>query len=46
MLYFRSKPGKEGGRLEAIIQEYKKPESIERSLKEKVHGVLKDRKNV
>ncbi len=42
MLHIRSKLSKERSKLEAIIQEYEKPEMLERPIKEKIHEVRRE----
>lgn len=46
MLHIRSKLGHERSKLEAIILEYEKPESVKRLLKEKIHGVGKESRSI
>ena len=46
MLHLRSKLGHERSKLEAIILEYEKPDSVERPIKEKNYGAGKESRNV
>ena len=45
MLHLRSKLSKERNKLEAIIQEYEKPELVERPFKEKIYGAGKENRS-
>ncbi len=45
MLHLRSKLSKERNKLEAIIQEYEKPELVERPSKEKIYGAGKENRS-
>jgi len=46
MLHLRSKLSIERSKLEAIIQEYEKPELLKRPIKEENYGAGKESRNV